>query len=117
MAAIVRIITVISAVFLFVIKVNVTAKDTLRLGVLIPVKGDLDLSAYIPTMELALETVANDTTLPFNFSIIRNDSMVSNNVIICVMIQCTRSATSVTNGVRGRPGSHNTESIKSSMNG
>ena len=80
MAAIVRIITVISAVFLFAIKVNVTAKDTLRLGVLIPVKGVLDLSAYIPTMELALETVANDTTLPFNFSIIRNDSMVSSYV-------------------------------------
>ena len=52
-------------------------KDTLRLGVLIPVEGIFDYSAFIPTMELALETVANDTTLPFNFSTIRNDSMVS----------------------------------------
>ena len=51
-------------------------KDTYRLGVLIPIEGLLDLSAYIPTMELALETVENDTTLPFKFTYTLNDSMV-----------------------------------------
>ena len=71
-------ITATSVVVLLLLIRASAEKDTLRLGVLIPVKGIIDYSAFIPTMELALETVSNDTTLPFNFSIIRNDSMVSN---------------------------------------
>ena len=69
-------ITVTGVVVLLLLIRASAEKDTLRLGVLIPVEGFLDLSAYIPTMELALETVANDTTLPFNFSTTFNDSMV-----------------------------------------
>ena len=52
------------------------AKDTIHIGVIIPVNGIIDFSAYIPTLELALETIENDTTLPFNFTITFNDSMV-----------------------------------------
>lgn len=75
MTLIVHTVTAITAVFVFVIKAN-TAKDTLRLGVLIPMEGDLDLSAYILPMNLALETIENDTTLPFKFTTKLNDSMV-----------------------------------------
>ena len=53
------------------------AKDTIHIGVIIPVNSEIiDFSAYIPTLELALETIENDTTLPFNFAITFNDSMV-----------------------------------------
>ena len=69
------IIVTISIVFLFLIEVN--AKVKLQLGVLISQKGDEDLSGYIPAMDLALETIENDTTLPFYFNITRNDSKVS----------------------------------------
>ena len=73
-----RVITaVIASCVVLTCMVDAT-KDTYRLGVLIPIEGNLDLSAYIPTMELALETVENDTTLPFNFTYTLNDSMVSN---------------------------------------
>ena len=67
-------ITAISIVFLFTIGAN--AKQTLRLGVLISQEGDFDFTGFIPAMNLALETIENDTTLPFNFSITLNDSMV-----------------------------------------
>lgn len=72
-----KIIAVFSAVFLFSVLRRNESKDILRLGVLIPEKGELNLSAYIHTMELALETVKNDTTLPFEFETIHSDSMVS----------------------------------------
>ena len=71
---------VISAVFLFLIGVNpqgVNAKETLHLGVLISQEGGTDLSGYIPAMNIALETIENDTTLPFNFYARVNDSMVN----------------------------------------
>ena len=76
MALIVRAIIWVIVLFVFLIRIN-EAIDTYHLGVLIPMKGDLDLSAYIPTMELALETVNNDTTLPFNFTHNLDDSMVA----------------------------------------
>ena len=64
----------ISTVLLFLIAVN--AKETLRIGVLISQEGDFDLSGFIPVMDLALETIENDTTLPFNFNVRLNDSQV-----------------------------------------
>jgi len=38
---------------------------------------DFTTIGYIPAMNLALETINNDTTLPFSFDVIRSDSMVS----------------------------------------
>lgn len=68
-------LTTISVVFLFLVGVN--AKETLHLGVLISQEGDFaDNRGFIPTMNLALETINNDTTLPFSFNIVLNDSMV-----------------------------------------
>ena len=52
------------------------AKDTVHIGVLVSVEGDLNLSGYIPAMDIALETINNDATLPFDFSVTLNDSMV-----------------------------------------
>lgn len=75
MTLIFRVIILVNVVFLFLISEVDAAKDTFRLGVLIPTEG-LNLSSYIPTMEFALETVENDTTLPFKFSYTLNDSMV-----------------------------------------
>ena len=68
-------ITAISVVFLFTIEVN--AKETLRLGALVSQDSEFDFTGYIPAMNLALETIENDTTLPFSFSITLDDSMVS----------------------------------------
>ena len=66
---------IISIVLCFLIRVN-SAKDTLHLGVLISQEGDLDLSGYIPAMELALESIKNDASLPFDLDVTLNDSMV-----------------------------------------
>ena len=73
----IRVITAVIASCVVLTCMVDAAKDTYRLGVLIPIEGYLDLSAYIPTMELALETVENDTSLPFSFTYTLNDSMVS----------------------------------------
>ena len=62
-------------IFLFLIGTN--AKETLHLGVLISQGGDLDLSGRIPAINIALETIANDATLPFNFNITVNNSKVA----------------------------------------
>ena len=70
-------ITKLSAVFLFLDLIAVNAKTTLHLGAMISQEGGIDLSGYIPAMNLALETIKNDTTLPFNFNIRLSDSMVS----------------------------------------
>ena len=80
MTSIVSVITTISVVVLFLIRVNATEKMILHLGVLISQEGELDLSGYIPSMNLALETIKNDTTLPFDFHITLNDSKVSETV-------------------------------------
>ena len=85
MTLIVHTISAVIVALLLLIRVN-AAKDTYRLGVLIPVEGYLDLSAYIPTLELALETVDNDTTLPFNFTYTFNDSMVRKSVVRSVVL-------------------------------
>ena len=69
-------ITKISTVFLVLDLIAVNAKTTLHLGVMISQEGGIDLSGYIPAMNLALETIKNDTTLPFNFYIRLSDSMV-----------------------------------------
>lgn len=66
---------IITIAGLILIRVNL-AKDTLHIGVLVSVEGDLNLSGYIPAMDIALETINNDTTLPFDFSVTLNDSMV-----------------------------------------
>lgn len=75
MALIVRVITAISVVLLLLIRGN--SEQTLRLGVLISQEGDFDFTGLIAAMDLALETINNDTTLPFNFYVTLNDSMVS----------------------------------------
>ena len=66
------IITVI-AVFLLFTDVSGN-KQTLRLGVLISRETGFDFTGFIPAMNLALETISNDPTLPFEFSISLNDS-------------------------------------------
>ena len=57
---------------------NSMPKDTLHLGVLVSQEGDFDFSGYIPAMKISLETINNDPTLPFNFSVTVNNSMVRN---------------------------------------
>ena len=57
-------------VFLFSLT-NTNARETLRLGVYI------DLTGFLPAMELALKTIKDDKTLPFTFNVTLNDSMVS----------------------------------------
>ena len=69
----------IIAILLLLIRLNAT-KDILRLGVAQLVsqseKGGLNLSGYLPAMQLAFESITNDTTLPFDFNVTVNDSMV-----------------------------------------
>ena len=77
--SIVSMINTISVVLLFLFRVNATEKMTLHLGVLISQEGELNLSGYIPSMNLALESIKNDTTLPFHFNVTLNDSMVRYN--------------------------------------
>ena len=60
--------------FTFLLPVIITnAKETYRLGV----DFSLQSAGFIPAMDLALETINNDPTLPFNLDVIRSDSMVS----------------------------------------
>ena len=80
MTSIVNVINTIGVVLLFLIRVNSTEKMILHLGVLISQEGELNLSGYIPSMNLALETIKNDTTLPFDFHITLNDSKVSRSI-------------------------------------
>jgi len=63
-----------TAFFTFLLPLIVTnAKETFLLGV----DFSLRSAGYIPAMDLALETINNDTTLPFSFDVIRSDSIVS----------------------------------------
>ena len=75
MIAIIIIRMVIAVLLLFLVKVK--AKETLHLGVLISQEGEFDFTGFIPAMNLALETIENDTTLPFIFNITLSDSMVN----------------------------------------
>ena len=78
MTSIANVINTISVVLLLLLaRVNSTEKMTLHIGVLISQEGDVNLSGYIPSMNLALEGIKNDTTLPFDFHVYINDSMVS----------------------------------------
>ena len=52
-------------------------KETLRLGMLFSQDGVFDFSGLIPAIEIALETIEADETLPFTFTYAHNDSMVS----------------------------------------
>ena len=73
-----NVINTISVVLLLLLaRVNSTEKMILHLGVLVSQEGDVNLSGYIPAMNIALETINNDTTLPFEFRVAVNDSMVS----------------------------------------
>ena len=78
MTSIVNVINTISVVLLLLLaRVNSIEKMILHLGVLVSQEGDVNLSGYIPAMNIALETINNDTTLPFEFHVYINDSMVS----------------------------------------
>ena len=73
----VSIIATIGVVFLFLIRVNAKEKMILHIGVLISQEGELNLSGYIPAMNITLETIKNEPTFPFDFHVTVNDSMVS----------------------------------------
>ena len=61
-------------------KTVTNARETLRIGVFNDLKG------FVPAMEIALETIRNDTTLPFTFDVTYNFTMVSQKVIIAIAI-------------------------------
>ena len=64
-------------IFVFIFLIGVNGKEQiLNLGVLISQEGDSDFTGFIPAMNLALETIEHDTTLPFNFVVKSNDSRV-----------------------------------------
>ena len=52
-----------------------TEREILRLGVF------NDLRGLVPAMEIALETIKNDKTLPFTFEVTLNFTMVSQFII------------------------------------
>ena len=79
-----RAIAQLSVIFSLLIAVN--AKETLHLGMLISQEGDFDFTGFIPAMNLALETIENDTTLPFNFYIKLNDSKVRSYSLVLARI-------------------------------
>ena len=82
-------LTVISIVSVLS-RVNL-AKDTLYLGVMVSQEGDINYSGYIPAMDIALETINNDPTLPFYFNVTLNDSMVRDDRGACYSQKsCTR---------------------------
>ena len=52
-------------------------RETLRLGAMIPQKGEVDYSGQLLSFNLALRTVNRDPSLQFSFEQSLNDSMVS----------------------------------------
>jgi len=52
-------------------------RDTLHLGVLVSQEGETDLSGFLPALDLALETIDNDTSLRYRFDVTINDSKAS----------------------------------------
>ena len=50
---------------------SVASNKTLLLGV------DFEIAGFIPAMDLALKTIKDNTTFPFNFKVVRTDSKVS----------------------------------------
>jgi len=57
----ISVIPVIIALVLYIGLSN--GKDTLQLGVLVSRGGEMDNSGFLPALDLALETVNNDTSL------------------------------------------------------
>ena len=58
------------------------AKEILHLGVF------NDLRGLVPAMNIALETIENDTTLPFSFNVAYNFTMVSH-MLTCIASWCS----------------------------
>lgn len=82
---IIRTITSFTIICLLVTITITNAKETLRLGAMISQEGPFGLTGFLPAMELALETIKEDETLPFEFEITLNDSMVSIvNACMCI---------------------------------
>ena len=52
------------------------AREILHLGVFNDLKG------LVPAMNIALETIENDTTLPFSFNVTYNFTMVSRIILV-----------------------------------
>lgn len=73
--------TISFAIFSF-LAIITNAKETLHIGAMVSQEGPFSLTGFLPAMELALETIKNDETLPFKFHITLNDSMVSETIII-----------------------------------
>lgn len=68
---------IVSAMFSVLFLIGVNGKEfTLQLGALVSQEGDVDNRGFLSAMSLALETIKNDTTLPFNFNVKLNDSRV-----------------------------------------
>jgi len=44
-------------------------KETLRLGVLVSQDGTFDNSGFLPALDLALETIENDSSLQYRFEV------------------------------------------------
>ena len=58
----------------------VDGKETLRLGVLISsgqIGTRFDFTGFLPALELALETINNDSSLQYTFEVTTNNSMVT----------------------------------------
>ena len=67
-----KIVIIGIAITLFLLPIlGANARETLRVGVF------NDLRGLTPAMDIALDTIANDTTLPFTFEISYNFTMVS----------------------------------------
>lgn len=67
---------IIAVIGLLSLRVAATdERETLRLGVLFS-QEVFDFSGSIPAIEMALETIEDDETLPFTFTYTHNDSMV-----------------------------------------
>ena len=68
---------IISFTIINLLVIITSGKETLRLGAMISQEGPFGLTGFLPAMELALETIKEDETLPFEFEITLNDSMVN----------------------------------------
>ena len=71
---------IIHAIITLVLLIDLSyGRDTLHLGVLVSQDGGerIDFSGFLPALDLALETIDNDTSLRYRFNVTVNDSMVS----------------------------------------
>lgn len=77
------IITSISFTIFTLLISRSAGKEILHLGAMISQRGSFDLTGFKPAMDLALETVEKDETLPFVFNVTLNDSMVRKYTKVC----------------------------------